>query len=166
MICSVCKLDKPEIEFYLSNQNTCKVCCKLRWAKRRSDNIELVRAYDRNRPNKKERQQKQKEYKERMRKENPEKYDRIFHGLRKRYSARHKEKIRAEGLVNDAIRYGKLKRPNRCESCGKDCNPQAHHYDYSKPFEVVWLCTTCHANVHKEMRERARKKRMNLDIPF
>lgn len=107
MICSVCKLDKPEIEFYLSNQNTCKVCCKLRWAKRRSDNIELVRAYDRNRPNKKERQQKQKEYKERMRKENPEKYDRIFHGLRKRYSARHKEKIRAEGLVNDAIRYGK-----------------------------------------------------------
>lgn len=157
MICSVCKLDKPEIEFYLSNQNTCKVCCKLRAAKRRNDNIELIRAYDRDRPNKKERQQKSKEYRANMREQDPEKFDRIFHGLRKRYRENHKEKTKAEGIVNDAIRHGKLKRPDKCSRCGKTCEPQAHHPDYTKPLDIIWLCTTCHANEHKEMRESARK---------
>lgn len=157
MICSICQVDKAESEFYSSNRNTCKACCRSRATRRRKENIEAIRNYDRNRPNRKERQQKMKEYKSKLREENPEKFDEIFHGIRKRYRARHKEKTKAEGLVNEAIRYGKLKRPDKCESCGKECKPQAHHYDYSKPLEVVWLCTACHANVHKEMRERERQ---------
>ena len=38
-----------------------------------------------------------------------------------------------------------------CSTCG---NPKAemHHSDYSKPFEIIWLCRKCHVNIHREMR--------------
>lgn len=57
------------------------------------------------------------------------------------------EKERARGRVRDAVRYGKLAKPNRCDHCGR-CVPKAlldgHHHDYSKPLEIVWLCRSCH----------------------
>ena len=27
----------------------------------------------------------------------------------------------------------------------------AHHEDYSKPYDVVWLCPPCHRNLHNEL---------------
>lgn len=62
------------------------------------------------------------------------------------------EKKRARDKVYHALKTGKLCKPAYCESCGKDCTPQAHHNDYTKPLEVLWYCTTCHANHHIEER--------------
>lgn len=58
------------------------------------------------------------------------------------------KKVKARNLVDRAIRRGQLIR-NPCEVCG---NPkaQAHHDDYNKPLDVRWLCTTHHAQWHKE----------------
>lgn len=64
------------------------------------------------------------------------------------------EKARARRMVRDAIKRGKLVRPNTCSECGK--NPgsgadgrsliHAHHVNgYDKPFDVQWLCAACHA---------------------
>lgn len=50
--------------------------------------------------------------------------------------------------VRDAIRAGKMSRPETCQSCNKKCKPHGHHDDYTKPLEVRWLCVTCHALVH------------------
>lgn len=155
MFCKTCQQEKDSSCFYNSDKHHCKDCKKAYAKKYREDNIERILVYDRNRVNAKERVQKQKEYKERLRIENPEKYDEIYHSLRKRYRAKYKEKAHAENLLNDAIRTGKIIRPNKCIVCQKECKPQAHHYDYSKPLDVMWLCVRCHANVHKN--ERAKK---------
>lgn len=48
-----------------------------------------------------------------------------------------------------AIRIGKLVR-KPCENCGEQ-KAQAHHDDYSKPLKIKWLCSTCHAILHKKL---------------
>ena len=63
MICKICNADKSDNDFYVSNKSCCKDCVRARARKRREENLEDIRAYDRNRPNKTERKQKMKEYK-------------------------------------------------------------------------------------------------------
>ncbi len=55
------------------------------------------------------------------------------------------EKSRARALVNSAIRRGKLEK-QVCSLCG--AKAQAHHRDYSKPFEIEWLCQVHHGQRH------------------
>lgn len=42
------------------------------------------------------------------------------------------------------------KRAYRCKPCVACGCPKVvgHHWDYSKPFLVIWLCHSCHAVVH------------------
>jgi hypothetical protein len=46
--------------------------------------------------------------------------------------------------VSNAVRDGRLDRPNRCSRCNEKGRIEGHHEDYSKPLEVIWLCTLCH----------------------
>lgn len=48
--------------------------------------------------------------------------------------------------VARAIKSGRLTRQS-CSGCGS-ARAQAHHDDYSKPLDVLWLCTVCHAAKH------------------
>ena len=54
----------------------------------------------------------------------------------------------AKAAVARAIKAGELVRPAKCESCGEGCKPEAHHEDYSKPLDVIWLCKPCHGSAH------------------
>jgi len=57
-------------------------------------------------------------------------------------------------LTHHAIRAGKLvKQP--CSVCGAPA--EAHHPDYSKPLDVVWLCAHDHKEEHKRLRRAAKK---------
>jgi len=58
------------------------------------------------------------------------------------------EKGKAREAVRNAVRYGKMQKSNTCEMCGKQGTTQAHHEDYSKPLDVIWVCTTCHGKIH------------------
>lgn len=49
--------------------------------------------------------------------------------------------------VCNAIRAGKITR-QPCENCGTTKRIHAHHEDYSKPFEINWLCFDCHMSHH------------------
>ncbi len=69
----------------------------------------------------------------------------------KRYRERYPEKNRAQRIIEYAIRTGKIYRPDYCESCFKECVPDGHHEDYSKPFEVEWLCKLCHTKLHEQI---------------
>jgi hypothetical protein len=59
-------------------------------------------------------------------------------------------KIQARRKLRDAIKLGKIKKGS-CERCGSQ-EVQAHHDDYSKPFEVRWLCSIHHAELHSKER--------------
>jgi len=53
--------------------------------------------------------------------------------------------------LNDAVRRGKIMRPNKCSDCNSKIKVEAHHEDYEKPFEVVWLCRACHVKRHHKI---------------
>lgn len=39
-------------------------------------------------------------------------------------------------------------KPDCCQDCGRDQSVQAHHEDYHKPLDVLWLCQPCHLRRH------------------
>lgn len=68
----------------------------------------------------------------------------------------HPEREDARQLVAFALRSGRMKR-KPCVRCGS-LNVQAHHPDYSKPLEVVWLCQKHHTEQHLIERGRLRER--------
>jgi hypothetical protein len=56
------------------------------------------------------------------------------------------KRIKARSDLNHAVRDGKLIRLS-CQKCGADC-AHAHHHDYDKPLDVIWLCLACHWQEH------------------
>ena len=64
---------------------------------------------------------------------------------------RYKERFLAHDKVHQAVKSGKLKKPNSCEKCGTKCVPNGHHPDYDKPLEVKWLCKECHLKEHSKL---------------
>ena len=59
------------------------------------------------------------------------------------------QKTRARLAVTHAVRDGLLSRLP-CTVCG-DREADAHHDDYSKPLEVVWLCRRHHMQRHQRV---------------
>lgn len=64
----------------------------------------------------------------------------------KRIRAEHPEKFKAHSAVSAAKRSGKLVQ-QPCEICGAS-RTFAHHDDYSKPLDVIWLCPQHHKWIH------------------
>ena len=64
---------------------------------------------------------------------------------------------RASSLVNHEVEHGRLCVPERCQRCQRECVPQAHHGDYSRPFDIEWLCVECHAVEHGHCVGRERE---------
>lgn len=67
------------------------------------------------------------------------------------YYSRSKDKVMARAAVKRALVSGELLKPDNCTNCLVPARLDAHHDDYSKPLDVIWLCRTCHANRHKEL---------------
>jgi uncharacterized protein YlaI/predicted HTH domain antitoxin len=72
---------------------------------------------------------------------------------------------RAQNILEKAIERGAVVRKAKCELCGstdtfKDGRTaiQAHHTDYNKPLDVMWLCQKCHHEWHKNNRAIERKE--------
>jgi hypothetical protein len=61
------------------------------------------------------------------------------------------EKALAHRIVRTEVRAGRLIRQS-CVYCS-DLRAHAHHPDYSKPLDVVWLCQSCHYGLHLLLRD-------------
>lgn len=59
----------------------------------------------------------------------------------------------AYGQLAQALAKGTVIKSHKCEMCsveeGNGMKIEAHHKDYLKPLEVMWLCKKCHGKVHQ-----------------
>jgi len=137
-ICFKCKTEKPLTEFYKHSRmadghlNKCKECTKDDSNKHRSENLERIREYDRRRAGLPERKR----------------HNAV---VNKAWRAEDVRRQRAHSRVARAITSGTLER-GLCCRCGS-AKTLAHHEDYDKPLEVMWLCQPCHKQRHKELKE-------------
>jgi len=135
--CFKCKTIKPLEEFYKHSKmadghvNKCKECNKNDVTSHRNKNLEKVREYDRARGKIPERIKAQLE-------------------ITRAWRAEDSRRNVAHSAVARAVRNGLLVRMP-CIRCGKE-KTEAHHEDYDKPLEVMWLCTPCHKQRHKELK--------------
>lgn len=162
--CKRCGADKAPTEYYKMTGNfdgltgSCKECIKSNVKKHREENIERIREYDRQRGQLDHR----KENVRRVyanRKNDPLKkvQDRRHRVL---WLEKNRIKRKCHEIVNNAIRDGIIKRKD-CEKCGEKNlfkNIDAHHEDYTKPLEIIWLCKNCHGERHRELNEQKRQK--------
>lgn len=58
------------------------------------------------------------------------------------------EKVRARELFWTRFSAGKIEKTN-CIVCGTPKNVEAHHSDYNKPYDVMWLCSLHHKEWHR-----------------
>ena len=125
--CVILPLDQfyPHPRMADGHLNKCKACAKRDATLHREANIEKVRKYDRNRPNKDQRAQS---------------------ALAKQKKYRHAHN--AMCAVHRALRQGHISR-QPCEQCGS-MDVDAHHPDYDKPLEVMWLCRSHHRQWHAD----------------
>lgn len=119
--------------------NKCKECSKTDVKSNRADKNDYYRGYDRNRAMNPERVQGRLEYSK------TPNGKAVSYRANSSWRDNNPEKYKAETMVNNAIRDGKLLR-EKCRICGEKAH--AHHPDYSKPFYVVWLCSKHHKAEH------------------
>lgn len=67
----------------------------------------------------------------------------------------------AQNILEEAIEKGLVQRKNVCECCGREAvmkdgrtGIQAHHPDYNRPLDVMWLCQKCHHEWHKNHKAK------------
>lgn len=147
-VCFKCGISKPLDDFYKHGQmkdgrlNKCKECTKNDATKHRIERIYYYRAYDKQRASAPHRAQARKDY-------SRSEAGRLSHARAlKRQRVKYPDKYRARTTFWNAVRDGKVVPWPVC--CVPECNskPEAHHPDYSRPLDVVWLCSVHHKQVH------------------
>lgn len=139
--CMKCGELKPLSDFYRhpmmkdGHLNKCKECAKRDVRSNYQKNREYYLAYEKTEKRAESRRKRSKEALRKFRVNNP-------------------LKDKAHRVLNYHIRAGNIERPNMCSKCGKECVPDGHHENYSKPLEVVWLCRQCHIEHHRERKDK------------
>jgi hypothetical protein len=121
----------------------CKECARKDAKTHREKNIESVMIYDRARSLLEHRKEERKRYKK------TPLGRKIQAECGRRYKERFPQKRMAHNEVANAIRRGALSR-SPCSVCGES-KSHAHHDDYSRPLDVIWLCSFHHRMRHIEM---------------
>jgi hypothetical protein len=68
----------------------------------------------------------------------------------RKWQEKNPEKRAAHKQVEWALGSRRLVR-QPCERCGSSEGVHAHHDDYSRPLEVMWLCRAHHKERHREL---------------
>jgi hypothetical protein len=66
-------------------------------------------------------------------------------------------KKQARHMLRRAIQKGRIIKPSKCSDCNKvfpKFKIHGHHTDYSKWWDVIWLCEKCHKKVHREDKDK------------
>lgn len=63
--------------------------------------------------------------------------------LVKLWALRNPKAVGARQKVYQALKSGRLVKPERCPNCNERRKLVGHHEDYDYPFRVTWLCYSC-----------------------
>ena len=130
--------------------NKCKECNKKDVRKNYRENIDHYKEYERSRSMLPPRVEARNDY---VKTENGRL---AANQAKSEWSKRNPIKRGASQIVGNAVRDGKLFKPDLCESCNSKPNRlHGHHDDYAFPLVVRWLCPGCHNKWHKENGEGA-----------
>ena len=149
-ICTKCDESKGLECFTTKSGNVtsrCKRCLaenNMKWARNNPDKIKIIRKVH-YQENKEACNQVNKQWIQ----ENPERAKEIKQRSRKLHADKHK----ARAKVEYAVKSGKLTKPELCSRCEKESMVEAHHDNYKKPLDVVWVCRNCHYEIHMELKE-------------
>jgi len=150
-VCSRCREEKPITNFNKNRcrpdglQSQCKACSRFndRLYYTRNKKRYNARCQSYNQTHQEERKIHDRQY----RLEHKEKYSEYF----KQYKKNHPIRLKAKDAVVNAIKSGKLIRPDRCSNleCNKVCKPEGHHWSYLEEhwLDVEWLCKSCHKRI-------------------
>lgn len=162
--CFKCGAEKPLSEFYKhpkmadGHVNKCKECNKRDVRENRANKLDYYKEYDRNRPNHEDRVRKASErVRELYHSDENFKQNVLAHG--KKWLEQNQHKRKAHYAVGNALRDGKLFKPDICEHCGtSERKIQGHHWSYEPEhwLDVIWLCTACHGEEHRRLNELGR----------
>lgn len=180
--CKTCKQEKPISEYYengISKKGkqyyapNCKKCFINHQRENANKNKEKIKEYQKtyrlkwllNNPD---------YYKERI--ANDDIYKKTYLGQKKwvaknrnkmcgysrKCQNKYPEKYKARKKLQYAVKSGRLK-PQPCAKCGAK-KTEAHHPDYSKPFEVIWLCNKHHLEEHGKIQRVELIKELQLGV--
>lgn len=143
--CKICGASSENVTFYKGVSSRCAECHRQKIKENRDANAEYYRAYD------------AKRFKEDPKvRQRHARYAATPAGrqsLRRskdKWKAQNPSKRAAHVIVGNAVRDGKIIKPDCCQVCGSKTRIHGHHHDYTKPLDVVWVCPPCHAKIHKE----------------
>lgn len=108
--------------------NKCIECTKKDVGEHRGKNLDRVREYDRGRYRTNEKRREQ------------------YLSLSSRRPPEH---IKANHALSNAVRDGRVTKPEACWHCGSVGPVEGHHVHYDLPLDVVWLCRSCHCKAHR-----------------
>ncbi len=138
--CIKCNEVKPLSDFYRHARmkdghfNKCISCAKNDSIKNREINSDYYKEYD--------------SFRGKTRKKKSIDIGREF---RKKWEFLNQDAVRCHKEVAKAIKSGLLDKPIVCPKCNivlDKSKIHAHHEDYLKPLDVVWMCYKCHAKHH------------------
>lgn len=81
---------------------------------------------------------------------------RVQKAVRRSYK-KYKIKGLARAKLNHHVKNGNIIKPDSCSMCNKTGYIHAHHEDYSKPLDVIWVCPKCHKDIHRGLLTVANK---------
>lgn len=145
--CFKCQCEKPTEEFYKHSRmsdgrlNKCKECTRADVAKHRLDNLERIQAYDKSRGSSRNRRVLVPH----------EKREQIRREGRTSWETSHPQRAKAQKILSSAVANKKVVPWPVCAMAECNRKPQAHHPDYSRPLDVVWLCPSHHTQAHRSI---------------
>ena len=162
--CKKCGAEKQLSHFYKHPKTadrlagSCKECNKAATRENRNKNADYYREYDakrfQNDPKVRERhkayqatpagQESMRKAKEKWATNNAD----LVRAAHSKWIEENPEKRAAHIAVGNAVRDGRLFKPDSCDDCEMPGRLHGHHEDYSKPLDVDWLCPTCHRKRH------------------
>lgn len=148
--CFCCEQTKPITEFYKhpamgdGRLNKCKQCVREYATRRRWENIEKHREYDRQRAMLPHRVKARAEYIQ------TDRGKQAHARASTAWMRKHPNRRAANNILSKAIQRGKVV-AQPCFICGAKAH--AHHPDYDRPLDVMWLCPKHHKEAHQLAEE-------------